>query len=518
MPGDGDAAQSAFENGLADTLNSRLGDLNSSGRLTVIPTSEMRDKHITTIQGTREQFGANLVLTLNVQRAAGLARVNYAVVDTASLQQLHSGTITEPISNPFALQDRVFESVATAMQLHPSLQDRQSRGAPGTLQPAAYDYYLQGRGYLQDYIKPENVENAIQVFSHALETDPNFAAANAGLGEAYWSKYQLTHDKQWVDASMKNCQKAAELDGALASAHICLGRVFTSTGNYKKALEQYQEAVKLEPAGDTAQGGLAYTYERLDRLDDAEKTYKQAIAMRPNYWATYNWLGLFYQRHARYEDASSMYSQVISLVPDSFTGYSNLGGICVLQGRYADSIPLLRKLLSIRPTADASSNLATAYFQMHRYPESSVEFEKAVKLDEKDYQMWGNLGDAYYWSPGQRPQARQAYKRAIALGEERLRVNPRDFEILGYVAMYHAMCEERKPAIENLDAALRLNPKSPDLLFTAGIVYQQLGETSLALDSLERAVAGGISPTTLRDTPNFDNLRDNTRFLRLIER
>ena len=125
---------------------------------------------------------------------------------------------------------------------------------------------------------------------------------------------------------------------------------------------------------------LAHTYEHLDRLDDAEKTYKQAIAMRPNYWATYNWLGLFYQRHARYEDARAMYSQVVSLAPDSFTGYSNLGGVCVLQGRYAEAIPFLKQSLGIRPTADGSSNLATAYFQMRSYPEAAAQFEEAVRL------------------------------------------------------------------------------------------------------------------------------------------
>ena len=164
-----------------------------------------------------------------------------------------------------------------------------------------------------------------------------------------------------------------------------------------------------------------------------------------------------------------------------------------------------------------SSNLATAYFQMHRYPESAEQFEKAVQLDEKDYTMWGNLGDAYYWSPGRRGEARKAYKQAIALGEQELRVNPRDFEALSYVAMYHAMCEERKPALKNLEQALRLSPNSPDLLFTAGIVYQQLGDTSRALDALERAVAGGFSPATLSDTPNFDTLRNNPRFLKLIQ-
>jgi serine/threonine protein kinase/tetratricopeptide (TPR) repeat protein len=518
LPSNGDAAQSAFENGLADTLDSRLGNLSAGNRLAVIPTSEMRDKHVTTIEAARKQFGVNLVLVLSVQRASDRARVNYALVDASSLQQLRSGTITAAANDPFTLQDRVFEGVASAMRLQLAPQEKQSPTAHGTLQPAAYDFYLQGRGYLQDYVKPENVDAAIQVFNHALEKDPAFAAANAGLGEAYWSKYQLTHDKQWADAAVQNCQKAAERDAALASAYICLGRVFIGTGEYKSALEQYHRAVELEPASDTAQAGLAYAYEHLDRLADAEKTYRQAIAMHPNYWATYNWLGLFYQRHARYEDARAMYSQVVSLAPDSFTGYSNLGGVCVLQGRYAEAIPILQQSLGIRPTAEASSNLGTAYFQMRRYPEAAVQFEEAVKLDENEYQMWGNLGDAYYWSPGKHSEALNAYGKAIALGEEKLRVNPRDSELLSYLAMYHAMRLERKPALENLDAALRLNPRGPDLLFTAGIVYQQLGDATRALDSLEKAVARGISPATLSDTPNFDTLRSDPNFLKLIQR
>jgi serine/threonine protein kinase/tetratricopeptide (TPR) repeat protein len=511
-------AQSAFESGLAETLSSRLGELSTRHQLAVIPMSEMREKHATTIDAARQQFGVNLVLVLSVQRAADQARVNYGLVDARSRRQVHSGTITEAATDSFALQDRVFESVAAAMELQLAPQEKQSLAAHGTAQPAAYDFYFQGRGYLQDFVKFENVENAIKVFHHALEKDPAFAAANAGLGEACWRKYQLTHDKQWADAAIENCQKASESDAALAAAHICLGQVFVGTGSYEKAIEQYRRAVELEPTSDTAHGGLAYAYEHLSRLDDAEKTFKQAIALRPNYWATYNWLGLFYQHHARYEDAAAMYSQVVSLAPDSFTGYYNLGGVRILQGRYAEAIPLLEQSLSIRATADARSNLATAYFQMRRYPEAAKHFEEAVRLDEKNYLLWGNLGDAYYWAPGRRAEAARAYGKAIALGEEKLRINPRDAEVLSSLALYHAMEGERKPALDNLDAALRLKPKSPELLFNAGIVYQQLGDTQRALEALDKAVAGGISPATLGDTPNFDGLRANPKFLRLSQR
>jgi regulator of sirC expression with transglutaminase-like and TPR domain len=77
---------------------------------------------------------------------------------------------------------------------------------------------------------------------------------------------------------------------------------------------------------------------------------------------------------------------------------------------------------------------------------------------------------------------------------------------------------ERKAALDNANAALRLSPKSPYLLLNAGIVYQQLGDTQLALEVLEKAVAAGISPATLRDTPNFDGLWANPRYLKLVQR
>jgi serine/threonine-protein kinase len=508
----------AFNDGLVETLTSRLTTLTEKHPLAVIPASEVRARKVTTLDAARAEFGVNLGLVLNVQHAEGQERVNYSLVDAASHQQLRGGTITAPRGDPFALQDQVSESVTQALELQLQPQEKRVFQAHGTTEPAAYDFYLQGRGYLQDYMKPENVENAINVFNSALKKDPAFAAANAGLGEAYWRKYELTHDKKWVAAAQENCHRGAERDSALSAAHICLGRVFGGTGNYEKSVDEYRQAVELEPTDDAAHGGLAYAFEQLGQLDAAEKTFKQAIAVRPNYWATYNWLGRFYQRHARYEDAAAMFEQVVSLAPDSFTGYYNLGGDRILQGKYAEAIPVLQRSLEIRKTANATSNLGTAYFQLHRYADAAAAFEQSTQLDSQNYVFWGNLGDAYYWAPGRRAEAAGAYGKGIALGEEQLRVNPRDAQALSSLAIYHAMRGERKPALDNVDIALRLNPRSPDFLFNAGITYQQLGDTQRALDVLEKAVAVGITPATLRDTPNFDGLRANPRFMKLIQR
>ena len=511
-----DPAQAAFDTGLADTLNSRLGELSTRHSLSVIPMNSLIEKRVTSIDGAREQFGVNLVIDLNIQRASGNVRVNYALVDARSHQQVRSGTITASQADPFALQDQVFENVAAALELQLAPQERQSLASHGTTEPAALDFYTQGRGYLQDYVVPEKVENAIALFGRALEKDPNYAAATAGLGEAYWRKFQITHDHQWFDATVSNCQKASQLSTNLAAAHSCLGRALTSQGSYEKATEQYRRALELDAGSDDAYFGLAEAYEKLGRLEEAEKLYKQAITVRPAYWATYNWLGNFYMSHARYDEAAAMFTQVTSLAPDSFIGFSNLGGVRVLQGKYAEAIPFFERSLSIRPTALAFSNLGTAHFQMRRYAESATDFEQAVKLDSKNYELWGNLADAYYWTPGRRAEAAGAYSTAITLGEENLRQNPRDAQLLAYLGQYHAMRGERPLALDKINAALHLQPKSPDVLLASAIVYQQLGENSRALNTLEKAVSLGIAPETIRDTPNFGALSDNPRFVALI--
>jgi len=513
----GDPAQSAFDNGLVDTLNSRLGELSTRHSLTVIPMNSTIEKRVTTVDGAREQFGVNLVLVLNIQRASGKVRVNYALVDARSHQQARGGSVTASMADPFALQDQVFEKVATALELQLVPQEKQSLASHGTTEPAAFDFYTQGRGYLQDYVVPENVENAITLFGRALEKDPKYAAATAGLGDAYWRKFQLTHDRQWFDATVSTCQKAAELGPNLAAAHSCLGRAFNSRGSYEKAADQYRRALDLDPGSDEAYGGLAESYERLGHVEEAEKLYKEAVTARPAYWATYNWLGIFYMSHARYDEAAGMFSQVTSLAPDSFMGFSNLGGVRVLQGRYDEAIPFLERSLSIRPTATALSNLGTAHFQMRRYEESATDFERAVKLDSKSYELWGNLGDAYYWTPGRRAEAAGAYGTAITLGEENLRQNPRNAQLLAYLGQYHAMRGEQKPALDKIDAAMRLQPKSPDVLLAAAIVYQQLGDSSSALNALEKAVSVGVTPEILRDTPNFGALSGTPRFLALVQ-
>ena len=512
----GDADSRAFSDGLTESLAAKLKRLASRYPLQVVPPSEILAERITSVEQARKAFGANLVLEGTLRVSGDQVRVSYSLIDARTRRPLQADTITTRANDPFVLEDRVVDGVLDMLGLELQNQDRAALSNHGTAEPAAYDYYLRGRGYLQDYHKPESVDSAIAVLSHALERDPNYSLAYAGLGQAYWYKFEQTHDQSWVGRASQACQKAIDLGRELANGHICIGLVYNGTGRYEQAADEFQHAAQLDSNSDDALRGLGLAYERLGKLADAENTYQRAIALHPNYWADYNWLGSFYYTQARYEDAAKMFAQVVALAPDSERGYSNLGGVYLNLGRYAEAMPVFEHSVAIRPTADAYSNLATAYFFQQRFTEAARTYEQAVKLNPLDYEMWGNLGDAYYWAPKEQAEAGPAYRKAISLADAALRVNPRDAVILCNLALYHAMVREKDPAFSHLRQALAIDPDNPDFLFKAAEVYNQFGSKDLAMASLERAIARGYSVFFVRDHPIFTNLKSEERFRKLV--
>jgi serine/threonine-protein kinase len=506
----------AFADGLTATLTANLTQLTAGHALQVVPASEVRARQVASSETARQELGVNLILTGSLQQSEGMARVTYELVDTKTRRQLHADTITIASANPFAGEDQVVESVLRMLELDVQPAERQRLGNRGTVAADAYDFYLQGRGYLENYDKAENLQDAITVFEHALTVDPTYALAYTGLGQAYWLKYRESKEIQWVKPAQEACARALALERTLAPAHVCLGTLASGTGQYEKAATEFGRALEAEPTSDEAYRGLADAYDRLGNLAQAETTYRRAIQLRPHYWASYSWLGSFYYHNARFADAEAMFNQVIALVPDSFRGYYNLGATFNSEGRYPEAIAAIQRSIDIRPAATAYTNVGNAYFYRRQYEEAARAYEEAIKLDEGDYLLWWNLGDGYFWNPAKRTQAARAYRQAISLAHQRLTVNPKDPLALGILAICHAMLGEKSSAMEYLQQGLQLEPGDPEMRFKAALVYNQFGQTKQALHWLEEAVAAGYSRTVIRDTPNFAAWRSNPNFEELL--
>ena len=513
---EGDQEAASFTAGLSDVLTAKLTQLTGDNSLQVVPASEIQNRHVTTIEQARSDFGVNLILEGSLAKFGDLVRVNYALVDAQTRRELRADSITVFGRDPFAVQDRVVNGVVQMLELEIQPEERQILATHGTQVPAAYGLYLEGTGYLQNYDKPENVESAISVFRQASALDPNYALAYAGLGRAYWRKYELSRDAQWVNESRDACEQALRLDSKLAAAHVCLGTLYAGTGSYEQAAEQLERAVEAEPTNDDAYRGLAHAYERLGKLAEAENTYQRAIRLRPDYWAGYSNLGRFYFGQARYAEAEQMFQKVVTLAPDSFLGYYSLGGVELSAGEYTDAIESLEHSIAIRPSPAAYSNLGTTYFYLRRYADAGSAYQKALLFNNQDYVLWWNLGDAAYRIPGRRQDAVAAYRQAISLAEQALHVNAHDAYASSVVAICEAMLGENAQSLRALDRALSQSAEDPQLQFRAAVVYSQLGDHSQALTALEKAVAGGFSRKMIRDSPNFDSLQAEPRFIRLI--
>ncbi len=505
---DGDVA---FATGLTESITARLGEL-PEGDVQVVPASEVANQKADSVEKVRQQFGVDKVITGSLRTEGNLVRANYSLVDARTNRQLRGDSMLADAGDPFALEDQIVASLLRSLNL-----ESPGKAAHGTTDASAYVYYLRGRGYLQDYTKPENLESAITAFKGALERDSNYALAYSGLGLTYWHKSQELRDSTQTTSASMACERALAIDPKLAQARVCLGNLYTDSGKYDQAVQQFQEAVKTEPANDEGVRGLALAYERAGQFAEAETTYKQAITLRPSYWANYNWLGTFYWRKARYQEAATAFQRVISLAPDNPRGYSNLGGAYILQGRFRDAIPMFQRSVSIRPNATGYTNLGTAYFHLRQYRDAVQAYGEAVRLNDRDHSFLGNLADAQYWAPGLRGDSAQSYRRAIELAEARLKVNPRDGLLLASLALYHAMLDEKATALNYLAQAQALGAEGPELARRATIAYVHLGERDQALAQMAKWFAAGGSPAYVRAWPDFDTLSSDPRYQQLMK-
>ncbi len=185
-------------------------------------------------------------------------------------------------------------------------------------------------------------------------------------------------------------------------------------------------------------------------------------------------------------------------------------------GKDEDAVTAFEKSIAIRPNLNAYNNLAIAQFHLHRFQDSVRNYKEALKVDDTDYQKWGNLGDSYYYG-GDTADAAEAYRRAIPMAEQQLKVNPRDPNILGDLASYHSMLGHRELALSYLDRSLQLGQGDKELLLNAAVVYNQLHETGPALEWLGKALAAGYSRSVVATGAPFDNLHDNPRYQALMQ-
>ena len=196
---------------------------------------DLRDHGLKTADDARREFGTDFVLESSLQRSGQTIRINCYLVDSKTHRQLAAKTIEAESGDPFGLQDQVVSAALDMLPAQITPEQRRKLNVTQDTQPAAYEAYIRGRGYLQAYEKPENISNAVAEFSQAIKIDPNYALAYAGLGNAYWTEFRrLDKGNELVAKASSNCEKALSLNPQLVEGLVCWVTYSTARGNMKK--------------------------------------------------------------------------------------------------------------------------------------------------------------------------------------------------------------------------------------------------------------------------------------------
>ena len=379
---------------------------------------------------------------------------------------------------------------------------------------AAYDSYLKGHNYLERYDKPANIEAAIAQFQAAVAADPNFALGFAGLGEAYWDKYRIYRDPQWIPQAETHCRRAIQLNDQLPAVHIILGRIHSLSNQRELALQEFHQALKLDARNPDALRGLAAVYDAMGRRNDAERLFREATVLRPESWSGFNEYGSFYLRHREYEKAAVQYRRAVELTPDNALAHSNLGVTLDNLGRAGEAEPELKRSIELQPTAHAYTMLGRMYYRQRRWKEAAAMVEKGLQLNRGDYRLWANLALAYDWV-GDKANAERAYAEELSRLEVVVKLNPDDADVQCRLGVLYARQHLRTKAISHLEGALARAPDSTDVLSNAADGYEYLGNRTRALDLVKKALAGGMSMDEIERDPRIRELRRDPRFRQL---
>jgi tetratricopeptide (TPR) repeat protein/TolB-like protein len=514
-----DPTNQVYCDGFTEIVTYGLMQLRSRGGtpLSVVPSIEIRGDTIKTAEKAYQRFGATLVLTGIVERDTDQVHIIMNLIDAQNLRQLNSKSIDARRLTHARLQDTTVSILVAMLDVPVEPTSLRMASLGGTNVSDANDFYILGRGYLSDLHRKGNVDFAIQQFDKALKEDSSFALAFAGLGEAYWRKYELTKDPQWTVKAMGSCLRATELNSQLPQVRMTLALIYTGTGKYEEAVSEYQTILERDSSNFDARRGLASTYKSWQKFDEAEKAFKKAIGLKPSYWGGHLDLGSFYYFRKRYAEAVEEFKRVVDLTPDNTGGYNGLGASYFKLERYEEAEEAFKKSIAIEPTYRLYNNLATLYFEQRRLSDAIPVYEKALAINDRDYRVWANLASAYYWT-GQRDSARTRFEKTIGLAEAQRSVNPKDATVLSQLADYYSMFGKNVEALNLIKQAIELAPEDLEVISRSVDIYAMVGQRTEAISWMEIGLKKGILTEEFEKDPELKQLRNDGRYQELIKR
>jgi TolB-like protein/Tfp pilus assembly protein PilF/predicted Ser/Thr protein kinase len=441
----GDKDNEYFSDGLAEEILNALTKLH--GLKVAARTSAFAFKgRNEDIRLIGETLRVTHILEGSVRKAGSRLRITAQLISIADGCHVWSERYDREMTDMFAIQDEISQAIVTVLKLKLARPGSQAI-ARRPLEPEAYESYLKGRFFWNKRTEAD-LNRSIDYFLRAIELDPAYALAYAGLSDAYvlLGIFGVRPPNDVYPKARAAAEKALEIDGTLAEPHAALGHVLT-----------------------------AYDWD----FQGAEEEYRKALDLNPSYPTAHQWYGHLLAVTGRYAEGIAEVTRARHLDPLSVPINAFVGLIYMKARQTREAVEAARKGVDLDPNNPfAHWILARALDAQNELPESVAESEKAARLSGGSQASTAQLGFAYA-RIGDTAKAHKIIDQLVELSRTKY-VSPYDIAIiytglgekdLALEWLEKAYEERAVRLLELLDPAfdgLRFDPRFQDLVRRIG--------------------------------------------------
>jgi serine/threonine protein kinase/Flp pilus assembly protein TadD len=379
-----------FRDGITEDV---VTEISKIAQLQIFPRSEMlafRDKPVTA-QQVGQQLGAAYVLEGSIRRSGSRVRITAQLVEASTRHSVWAERFDRQLEDVFAIQEEIARSIAQALRITLTPQEEKTMARKHTENPLAYDFYLRGRSYT----RRENLDYALQMFEQAIQLDPNFALAHAGIAHMCGLIFEIREQNQkWIERGLAACDRATALAPDLPEVLVAHARIFYAQKKYDEAALLAQRAIERKPDCEGSWNILGRAYFASGRFEEAAPLTERALEANGDDYNTYVPFGRALKRLGRIKEADHLQQrfiralrQQLELVPEDVRARILLATQLASDKEYTDeTIRHLQTAVALRP-GDPSTlyNAACTYGVLGKKSEALETLKKSFAAGYSNY-------------------------------------------------------------------------------------------------------------------------------------
>jgi TolB-like protein/DNA-binding winged helix-turn-helix (wHTH) protein/Tfp pilus assembly protein PilF len=348
----GSPAEDYFTDGMTDEL---ISDLAQISALRVISrTSVMQYKNFRkSVREIGKELNVDAVVEGTVSRSSGRVRINAQLIQAPTDTHLWARSYERDLGDVIALQDEVAAAIADEIRIQLLPSEKARLATSRAIKPEAYEAYLRGLYHIYKRNQTD-LEQSTAYFQRAIELDPGYALAYAGLADSYALQgsllYMVAAPQDVMPKSKSAAQRALQIDNNLGEAYATLAYVETLYDwDWAKSEEDFKRAIALKPSYAQAHLWYAMHLAAMGRHGDSIAEAKRAQALDPLSLITNTTVGLMLYFATDYDGAVEQFHKVLELDPDFFVARWQLGLVYEEKGRYEEARSEFQKAKALSP-------------------------------------------------------------------------------------------------------------------------------------------------------------------------